>query len=138
MKNLNLFAIIFLFILFSEISKAQTDTNYIWTYELNNAAFHSWDSINNIWMKEVYFPCLKENKLKMSCAHCSGIFIDAGFEIDDNGKLIHIQIFREKVCVGSANQKLKDCFLNYFRQMVFPEPLRNHKIKVKLGTSLKC
>jgi hypothetical protein len=117
---------------------AQKDTIPIWSYELEGQAWHDWDSINRSWMKNTYFPCLKENKLKMSCAKCVYIYIDAIFGIDSSGKLIDIQILKENICSGKASEKLKNCFFNSFKNMVFPESLRKKKIKSKFGTGLKC
>jgi hypothetical protein len=117
---------------------AQTDTITKWNYELEGQAWKDWDSINRFWMKNIYFPCLKENKLKMSCAGCVYIYIDAIFEIDSYGKLVEIKIIKEKICTNKANDKLKECFFTYYKNLVFPPSLRKKKIKAKFGTGLSC
>jgi len=130
--------IILLLITFAINASAQIDSNYVWSYQLEGKAWKNWDSINHVWMKEVYSPCLKENKLKMSCASCVYIYIDAGFTIDECGKLVDIKIFKENICSNKASDKLKKCFFEYFLNMVFPLSLRNKKIVSKFGTGLKC
>jgi hypothetical protein len=131
---------ILLILFFSSIGNiiAQKDTIPLWSYELEGQAWKDWDSINKVWMKNTYFPCLKENKLKMNCANCVYIYFDAIFDIDSYGKLIDIQIIKENICSRKASEKLKNCFFNYFRNLVFPESLRKKKIKSKFGTGLKC
>jgi hypothetical protein len=117
---------------------AQTDTISKWNYELEGQSYKDWDSVNQFWMKNVYFPCLKENKLKMSCASCVYIYIDAIFDIDSCGNLVEIAIIKENICTNKANDKLKACFFNYYRNLVFPLSLRKKKIKAKFGTGLSC
>jgi hypothetical protein len=138
MKNLKKYLIICLFITLTNNIFAQSDTNYVWSYELEGEAWKNWDSINRVWMKEVYFPCLKENNLKMSCAHCVYIYIDAGLTIDANGEITDIQIFKENICSKKATEKLKQCFFNFYYNMIFPKSLRNKKLKAKFGTGLTC
>jgi len=125
-------------IVFTKNMVSQVDTSSIWTYQFEGRAWSDWDSIYRIWMKNVYYPCLKENNLKMSCKNCAYIYIDALLEIDSSGKLINIQIIKENICSKISNQKLRNCFFNFFYEMVFPESLRSKKIKSKLGTGLKC
>jgi hypothetical protein len=134
-KNILIFC---LFIPFTANILAQSDSNFVWSYELEDDAWQNWDTINRAWMKEVYFPCLKENKLIMSCANCVNIYIDARLSIDSCGNLIDLRILKENICSKTANEKLKQCFFNYFRNLVFPLSLRNKKIIAKFGTGLKC
>jgi hypothetical protein len=117
---------------------AQSDSSSVWSYELKDEAWKSWDSIQRTWMKDIYFPCLKENKLKMSCGSCVYIYIDAKFTINNEGKLIDIQILKENICTKKASAKLKKCFFEYYQNLVFPPSLRNKKIKAKFGTGLTC
>ncbi len=138
MKNTKKYFLILLILSGSISLFAQTDTSYTYSYQLEGEAWQNWDSINDVWMNQVYFQCLKANKLKMSCAHCSSIYIDAGFTIDGSGKLIDIKIFKEKICAEKASEKLKQCFFGYYKNLVFPKALHNRKIYVKLGTGLKC
>jgi len=137
MKKSKLLLAIICVSLFSNIY-AQNDSIPLWSYELKGEAWHDWDSINSFWMHNYYSPCLRENKLKMSCASCVYIYIDALFEIDSVGKLIDIQVLKENVCSMKASEKLKQCFFKYFKELVFPESLRRKKIKSKFGTGLKC
>jgi hypothetical protein len=126
------------FILINSVIFAQNDSTALWSYQLEGKAWHDWDSINNIWMHNYYFDCLKDNKLKMSCASCVSIYIDAIFKIDSSGKLTDIQIIKENVCSNKASDKLKQCFFSYYKNLIFPESLRRKKIKSKFGTGLKC
>jgi hypothetical protein len=137
MKRMKFLLTIISFLLIINIY-AQNDSITPWSYELKGKAWQDWDSINTFWMHNYYSQCLKENKLKMSCAHCVSIYIDAMFTIDSSGKVIDIQIIKENVCSGKATEKLKQCFFNYYRELVFPESLRRKKIKSKFGTGLKC
>jgi hypothetical protein len=137
MKIREFFISIMIFFAIGQLS-AQSDTIPQWSYELERQAWKDWDSVNQVWIKEIYFPCLKENNLKMSCASCVYIYIDAIFNIDSCGKLANIQIIKENICSGKASGNLKQCFFTYFKNLVFPEALRKKKIKAKFGTGLKC
>jgi hypothetical protein len=119
-------------------SVAQEISRPVWSHELEGEAWNNWDSINNHWIRNVYFPCLKANNLKMSCANCVYIYIDAEFTIDSCGKLTDIKIIKENICSRKANDKLRNCFFNYFREMTFPPALRHKRIISKFGTGLKC
>jgi len=138
MNDIKKHLIIYLFISFTYNLYSQVDSNYVWSYQLEGDAWKKWDSISHDWMKKVYFPCLKENHLKMSCASCVYIYIDAGLTIDSLGKLTDIKIFKENICSNKASEKLKECFFSYFRNLVFPPSVRKRKIKAKLGTGLSC
>jgi hypothetical protein len=138
MKEMKKNLLIFLFIAFTINLYAQIDSNYVWSYQLEEESWKNWDSINHVWLKEVYFACLKENNLKMSCASCVYIYIDAGLTIDSLGKLTDIKIFKENICSNKASEKLKQCFFSYYKNLVFPKSLRNRRIKAKLGTGLSC
>jgi hypothetical protein len=137
MKARRFLITLLIFLAFGQLS-AQNDTITAWSYNLEGQAWKDWDSINHVWMKEIYFPCLKENKLKLTCAGCEYIYIDAIFSIDSCGKLYDIQIIKENICYDSASEKLKQCFFNYFKNLVFPESLIKRRIKAKFGTGLKC
>jgi hypothetical protein len=129
---------IWFFGLVSAFSFAQDTGQAVWSHQLEDNAWQKWDSINTHWMNNVYYSCLKANKLKMSCASCVYIYIDAEFTVDSAGKLTNIKIIKENICSRRATEKLINCFFDYFRNLTFPQPLRQKRIISKFGTGLKC
>ncbi len=107
-------------------------------YDLPDKQWRRWNEIKEFWMKNEYLPCLKRFKLRMSCSHCEYIFIKVELKIDAEGRLIGYKKIGENICGKKAGKKLEECLLKYFKNLVFPEELRNMTIEASLGTGLKC
>jgi hypothetical protein len=123
---------------FAQKQDLMKSDSVIEVHNLNQDQWHVWDSIDNYWLKNEFPLCLKNNKLKLSCSGCENIYLVVNFYIDNEGKLTKYDIVKEKVCGGTATAALKKCFLSYFQTLVFPPPLRNINIQVRLGNGLKC
>jgi hypothetical protein len=108
------------------------------THDLDREQWQAWDSISNYWLKNEYPLCLKKNKLKLSCGHCESVYLLVNFYIDKEGKLSKYEIIKDKACGSNATIKLKNCFLSYFLNIIFPPPLRNINIQAHIGNGLKC
>jgi len=118
---------------------AQPDSpKRILSYELTGSARTAWNAIDADWMKNHYWACLDEFNLKMSCGRCDNIFIDVELHIDTEGRLESYEILKENICANKITPELEQSFLAYFKELTFPESLRNLIIEARLGTGLKC
>ncbi len=133
MKKITLF---FVLVILNTTIFAQT--NIPKHYELEGRAYTEADSIRNVWMKKEFPSILKKNKLKMTCAKCSNIYMDVVFTIDANGVLRLPKILQAVCCGSSFSNQLSTDFLDYFYDLQFPWALRNMIFEYRLGTGLKC
>ena len=107
-------------------------------YELKGQAYTQADSIVDVWMKTHYPVVLKKNKLKMTCAHCTNIFMDVIFGIREDGRLDDFKTVDSNKCGEKFSEKLIVDFLIFFENFIFPPSLRNRLIQFRFGTGLKC
>lgn len=98
----------------------------------------AWNKIHDEWLQNDFHVCLKENNLILSCATCSAIFLTVDFSIDSSGVVTGYQVVREKMCGSVFTESLKNCFLEYFLNVKFPEGLRNMIFEITIGNGLKC
>jgi len=110
----------------------------ILSYELTGSAWTDWKAIDADWMKNHYWTCLEKLNLKMSCAHCENIYVDVELHINAEGRLESYKILKENICENKITPELEESFLAYFKELTFPESLRNLIIEARLGTGLKC
>jgi hypothetical protein len=106
--------------------------------DLTGGAWTDWKSIKDDWMKNHYGACLEKFKLKMSCAQCANIHVDAELRIDAQGRLESHKILKSNICSESISPDLEKAFLDYFRELRFPISLRSLILEARLGTGLKC
>ncbi len=107
-------------------------------YELKGQAYTQADSIHDIWMDTQYWNILKKNKLKMKCSGCDNIYMDVVMGIDNNGRLLGINVVKTKCCTSEFSENLKSEFLAYFGDLIFPPSLWNMTFEYRLGTGLSC
>src|SRR5687767_7534234 len=107
-------------------------------YELKGQAYTQADSILDVWMDTQYPVILKKNKLKMTCAKCTNIFMDVTLDIDSSGQLKSANIVKTVKCGGEFSQNLILEFLAFFKKCIFPPSLREIMFTYRLGTGLKC
>lgn len=111
--------------------------------EMDTAIFDSidiwidstWEAIEQDWLNNHFYKCLKSNKVEVSCADCPAAFMDLYFYIDATGKLVKHRIVRAKYCGKPA---LEACFLSYFYAYSFPSKYHNKFFRLRLGRALKC
>jgi hypothetical protein len=107
-------------------------------YELKGLAYKQADSIQDVWMTTHYPVVLKKNKLKMTCAHCSNIFMDVIFKIRADGRAQDWLTVNSNKCGEKFSAKLEEDFLIFFENFIFPPSLRNLIFEWRLGTGLSC
>lgn len=107
-------------------------------YLMEGQKHDEWNKIHDYWFKNHFYNCLGKFKLKMSCSRCEDIFIDVVMEIDSLGKLAKYSVVKEDVCGHPAKKEFIDCMIKYFREMQFPDCLKNSVFETRLGTGLKC
>lgn len=139
---------IFLFTLllfaFTTNSNAQKDTihqkrdSIIKMSDFTHEEYAAWSTILSDWRKNIFFDCLKKQKLRLTCDGCESIYLHVNMNIDSTGKLVKYTITKEKMCGEKFRPELKEGFLNYFENLIFPPALQNKIINVYLGECLKC
>jgi hypothetical protein len=134
-----LFAILIFFVIHIQcFSQSVKPDSVIKADMLSGIQWQRWHSIDSLWLKYFFPSCLEENELKLSCATCGNIFLDAQLKIDSKGKLVDYKKIKGNICENDITNELEKCFLDYFYFMEFPPELRNMILEVKLGKSLKC
>jgi hypothetical protein len=121
----------------AQTDPSQRDTlENIW--DKGKDAWKAWNLIDSIWMDSIYWPNLKQHKLKMTCAHCERILMHVDMKIDSTGKLELYRITRSSICGNEISKKMEDEWMKFFLFYEFPEALRKQAFHVMLGTGLKC
>lgn len=143
-KIITLFFICFLFISFNKLSAQnieptiQKDSIIIYNDLPSDEARHAWNDMHDEWRRNNFQDCLDKEKLKLSCAHCSSIYLTVDFKIDSTGKVREYRVVKENRCGNDFTESLKTCFLTYFLAVQFPEALRNMVFEITIGNGLKC
>jgi hypothetical protein len=130
---LALFCVVFQLQVFS-----QKDYSVIREIDLKGKQFKAWNRFDTTWTKHILPGCLLENSLKLSCAHCSSVYLDVRLKIDSTGKLVSHEKVGGDMCGNDISDKVVKCFLDFFYFLEFPPELRNIILEVRLGSSLKC
>lgn len=125
-------------ILFASLAYSEPTSEYTMDYNLTQEQHHSWQSIREEWMKRQYWDSLKAHGLELTCSGCSSIYIDLGFQIDADGKIIHHEVLGGTACGTSIEHDLVQKWIQYFLDRVYPKELRTLKIQSRLGTGLSC
>lgn len=107
-------------------------------HELTREQQTTFYEISNRWRRTVFPLCLKQNRLKLSCADCASVYIAIVLNIGPDGKLKRYEKKSSHVCGGKSTEKLERCFIEYFESITFPDILRNMIIDTSLGNGLKC
>jgi hypothetical protein len=98
----------------------------------------AWNNMHDNWRRNDFYDCLEKEKIKMSCAHCSSIYLTVDFKIDSAGKVLEYRVVKENMCGSDFTETLKKCILEYFLATQFPEGLRNMVFEITIGNGLKC
>ncbi len=97
-----------------------------------------WINMHKAWLDCCFYNCLKENNITLSCARCEKAVLTVDFKIDSHGKVAEYRIIKENCCGKLFSEKLKQCFLEYFLEATFGQPLRNMVLEIPIGNGLKC
>ena len=125
-------------ILFSSAVFSQEQDTAL-TYEtMTREQFSDISAITDKWVRNDFLICLKKEGIKMSCAHCTSVYLKVVASIDSTGWLISYKKISSKVCGRKMKSGMEKNFMNYFKMLVFPASLRNQKIQLHLGNGLKC
>ncbi|HOY30978.1 MAG TPA: hypothetical protein PKW80_03775 [Bacteroidales bacterium] len=124
---------------------AQEDEQYqkkdsIITYsELStDEARQAWNDMTDQWLSCCFYDCLKQSNIKLSCARCSKVLLTVDLQIDSSGLISQYRIIRENRCGSPFTEKLRQCFLEFFINAIFPENLRHIVFEINIGNGLKC
>lgn len=98
----------------------------------------AWNHMSDEWLKTSFYDCLKQNNIKMSCAHCAKVYMTVDFKIDSSGKVSEYNVIKENKCGELFTEKLTHCFLEFFLNAEFPKGLRNMVFEINIGNGLKC
>lgn len=94
-----------------------------------------WLDIEKQWTEQAFNPCLKKNKIKISCGSCTGVYMELNFYINAQGKLDKYEVLRSRFC---EKEGMESCMMDFFQKMTFPEKYYNTIFKTRLGRYLKC
>ncbi len=122
----------------SAYSQTLCDTVPVNSYELKGNQYKDWNTIYSTWLNSEFKQILKKYNLRLNCGSCVSVYIDVIFTIDCNGKVNDYTITKDNICGNKATQEQIKSFMKYFKLIVFPDNLRNIRIKTKLGNGLKC
>jgi hypothetical protein len=107
-------------------------------YRLPDEARAEWRKIKNAWMDSAYGECMKKLKLKMNCSNCVSVIFTVAMTIDKEGKLAGYKKVRQSVCGSDLTPEQEECFMKYFRELIFPPALRGITFETILGTAMGC
>jgi hypothetical protein len=107
-------------------------------WNLDRDASKAWDRIDSVWMDSVYWNTLKKHKIKMSCAHCTGVMMHVDMQIDSSGHLASYRLEAGFFCDEKLALTLENEFMQFFLNLEFPPALRGRVFRTFLGTALKC
>ncbi len=105
-------------------------------YSGERADWEEWHTVKESWMKNVYFGCLKQAGLRMSCGGCPSIYTKWVFSVDDAGRL-SMEKYKESICGRASTPALDRCMTETFRNKTFVK-LRGRRFRATLGTGLSC
>jgi len=143
-KIIALFLICFLALTINKLNAQGTgqtipkDSIYTYNDLPTDDARLAWNKMHDDWRRNNFYNCLEKENLKMSCAHCSSIYLTVDFKIDSTGKVIEYRVVKENMCGTNFSESLKKCFLEYFLATQFSEGLRNMVFEITIGNGLKC
>src|SRR5262245_53288371 len=100
-------AILIVFATFILSGTVYSQTKVPQYYELKGQAYDQADSLLKVWMKNEYPAILKKNKLKMTCAHCTNIYMDVIVMIEPDGTFIDYQVVSSNKCGEAFSDDLK-------------------------------
>lgn len=103
-----------------------------------------WDSIFSQFLSQVYEPYFDQKNIHFDCNNCEHIEMTILMKIDHQGKVIENKIISDYIHCNKLTSKdiiaMKDLFLGYFIEIVYPPSLFNKNIEFKIRplTILKC
>jgi hypothetical protein len=89
------------------------------------------------WEQNCFTPFLKRNRIKLSCAHCNSVFVEAVFRLQEGGHS-HFVITRQKKCGQSFSKTQLKEIEKMLLNLQLPESVRGKLIRLRFGNSLKC
>jgi hypothetical protein len=124
---------IFLFAFFFKTASAQDTLSYA---TFSETQYSAWKNIEQKWLTEKYYPFLKKEKIKLSCASCTSA--SAWVCFSRANAVTTFKILENKKC----GQPFKGKQLTELKKLVgeikLPPEFDNTRIKVLLGLTLKC
>lgn len=135
MKKIAFSAFLFLICFFVTAQKSPIDT--LEYSKFSKIQMASWDSIENNWDKKFFASFLKKNKIKISCAKCTGVTVVMVLIIHEDGHC-HPKFIKGRKCAYDYSKKQIDEIEKSFMLITFPPDFYNTTIKVFLGRVLKC
>lgn len=114
---------------------AQNDT--IEAYLLDKEPKEQVKTAAENWERTYFDPFLKKNKIRLSCAHCTSVFFEAVFKIQDEGHA-HYTITRTKKCGTDFTHKQLKEIEKMLIQLSLPGSLKGKLIRIRFGNALKC
>lgn len=127
------FPVIFLFFLLFKTSLAQDTLSYA---TFNEVQYKAWKTIEQQWITEKYYPFLKKEKIKLSCASCTSASAWVYFAKENSVTIF--KILQSKKCGQPFKGKQLAELKRIIGEIKLPAEFENTRIKVLLGLSLTC
>jgi hypothetical protein len=109
---------------------------------LDSLAREDLKMIEDLFQYRVYSTFLYEHHLEQDCIKCDDISLSYHCRIDDEGKVISINLHDSDIdCRGISDKtkkEMEDTFLQYFQSIIFPQSLRSKYILFTIGLITKC
>lgn len=126
------FILIALLFCFRNISAQDTLTYATFT----DTQYKAWKTIEQNWLHERYYPFLKKEKIKLSCASCTTASVWVMFEKKEGETTF--SLLKNVKCGRQFEGKQLSSLKKLMGEIKLPEEFNNTKIKVLLGLALKC
>lgn len=130
---------IFFFFLSQAFAQAGSDSAKIITdIGLKGDAYTFWHTNYDQWRTSNFYDCLKQAGVKMSCAHCTSVYLNVDLVIDEKGKVTSYKKIKSVMCGSEMKSSMEKCFINYFLKLDFPAEFHGKTFRIQIGNGLKC
>jgi hypothetical protein len=103
---------------------------------LSKAQYSSWKNIEQKWLSEKYYPFLKKEKIKLSCAGCESVYVWLVFKKDNSNTTY--DIIKSKKCGGDFTGRLLSELKKLLNEIILPVEFNNTVFRTSIGSALKC
>lgn len=103
---------------------------------LSKQQFSQWKGIEDKWKTEKFQPFLKTERIKLTCAGCSSVYIRLVFK--KSGQITTFIITKTKKCGEEFNAKQLKTIRKLLDEIKLPEEFNESIFKIQIGIGLSC
>lgn len=97
---------------------------------------NDWKTEYGNWLKNKFYPFLKKEKIKPSCAGCSSVYAIVVFK--KTGEVTVNQIIESRKCGTPFKGKQLKALQTIISELFLPDSFGRSYFSVKMGSFLKC